>query len=410
MRQPYAHAHTVHLPTGTLTLRTDSPNLLHELCDFAARANPKRGFLIVSKVLGRHLPARPAAMRTTMARMAETLEPAFLPGPVLFFGMAETATALGQGIFEAWQGMTGRQDAFYLQSTRCSIANDPPKGKSAPGMTLAATFEEGHSHASTHLIHLGDENIRKLAREARAIVIVDDECSTGNTFVEAATALRKIAPNAGKIHCLSITDWSDRQWLGRMPIAAQAHSLLRGSLQWEPNLEAPTFLLPIRANARGNAPDTGMRARTGITKPERPLFPWGHDPLPLIGEITPGERATVLGDGEHAYAALQIAESIEAAGGIAAVQAITRSPALPGHAIGSISQFSDSTGSGAPCFAYNLVRHGPARVIVAAETLKAQARELADALERLSHKAQVHAIECHYGSRAAQIEAIAHAS
>src|SRR3546814_5665769 len=45
------------LPTGTLELTTEENVDLDAFCDFAARANPKRGFLIVSKVLGRHLPA-----------------------------------------------------------------------------------------------------------------------------------------------------------------------------------------------------------------------------------------------------------------------------------------------------------------------------------------------------------------
>src|SRR3546814_5484099 len=74
---------------------------LDAFCDFAARANPKRGFLIVSKVLGRHLPASPNAIRGAMDELGQKL-PADLPGPIVFLGMAETATALGQGVFAAY--------------------------------------------------------------------------------------------------------------------------------------------------------------------------------------------------------------------------------------------------------------------------------------------------------------------
>src|SRR3546814_3785959 len=47
-----------------------------------------------------------------------------------------------------------------------------------------------------------------------------------------------------------------------------------------------------------------------------------------VGE--PNERILVLGEGEHSYEALLVAEEIEQKGGVAAVQCITRSPALLG--------------------------------------------------------------------------------
>ena len=89
-------AMTVELSTGTLDLFVDGDTDVDAFCDVAARANPRRGFLIVSRVLGRHLPARPADMRATMDGLAGRVG-SDLPGPIVFLGMAETATALGQG-------------------------------------------------------------------------------------------------------------------------------------------------------------------------------------------------------------------------------------------------------------------------------------------------------------------------
>jgi hypothetical protein len=63
----------VALPTGTLTLSGVAPERIHALCDFAARANPKRGFLIVSRVLGRHLPTPPEALCTAADALAAAL-------------------------------------------------------------------------------------------------------------------------------------------------------------------------------------------------------------------------------------------------------------------------------------------------------------------------------------------------
>src|SRR3546814_16273651 len=83
--------------------------------------------------------------------------------------------------------------------------------------------------------------------------------------------------------------------------------------------------------------------------------------------IKPSERILVLGEGEHSYEALLVAEEIERKGGVAAVQCITRSPALLGFAMETKSTFSDSSGSGAPCFLYNILRHEPDRTLIVAE-------------------------------------------
>src|SRR3546814_118532 len=133
----------IDLSTGTLDLVTEHAAKLDAFRDFAARANPKRGFLIVSKVLGRHLPAAPKAMRGAMDELGLKL-PVDLSGPVVVLGMAETATALGQGVFAAYLKASGRQDLVYLQSSRQIV----------DGAELIASFEEGHSHATTHLLQV----------------------------------------------------------------------------------------------------------------------------------------------------------------------------------------------------------------------------------------------------------------
>jgi hypothetical protein len=60
---------------------------------FAERINPKRAFLFVSKVLGRHIPVSPHIMRHAFTDLAE-LVPDDLPEPVLV--IAETAVGLAQ--------------------------------------------------------------------------------------------------------------------------------------------------------------------------------------------------------------------------------------------------------------------------------------------------------------------------
>ena len=90
------------MPTGELTLKVDEARFpLDWLIGFAARANAKRGFLFLSKVLGKHWPVTPRAMEAIHDDLAAQIPPS-LPGPVVFIAMAETAVGLGQGVFEAW--------------------------------------------------------------------------------------------------------------------------------------------------------------------------------------------------------------------------------------------------------------------------------------------------------------------
>jgi hypothetical protein len=367
----------VAIPTGTLHLSVRRGPEVRELCDFAARDNPLRGFLIVSRVLGRHLPARPEVMRATMAGIAAQV-PADLPGPVLFVGMAETATALGQGVFAAWRARHRRHDCLYLQSARQRVA----------GARLLASFEEGHSHATTHLVQVADVAAEAAVRATRSLVIVDDEASTGRTMVAAAEALAPLMPALERIEIGSITDWSGGGYLAELPRPAAARSILAGSMRWEPGTPAPARPEQRSGNRAGVAPPLGMRARTGLRAPE----------AAVRTEVSAraGERILVLGDGEHSYEALLIAEEVERQGAISAVQSITRSPALPGGAIASVTPFDDAYGSGAPCYLYNILAHRPDRIVIAAEIAGTQVERARKGAKALGRDLPVDLVLCGY--------------
>ena len=352
--------------TGTLTLdvaRNSTGIAEDELFDIAARANPKRGFLIVSKLIGRHLPTRPAVMRKTMDDLARAID-GNLPGPVVFIGMAETAVGLGQGVHAAWRRQTGRKDAMFIQSTR----------QTHPDLKVWATFEEGHSHATSHLVHVPDEF--EVFASARSLVIVDDECSTGTTFVKVEEAMRKVMPRLERVVDVVITEWSQDATRERI-------SLVSGTMLWEPNGEIG--MVPgANANEHGTTRPGAAPGRTGYRVAPTVV-------LARLPRITPGERITVLADGENAYDALRVAETLEAAGAVAAVQSITRSPAHVGGAMQSRVMFADAHGSGATCYSYNLEGHAPDRYVIVAETAATQTNELS---EGVGHpETHVHLVE-----------------
>lgn len=342
------------IETGTLTIeveRNDTGLPLGEVFDVAARANPKRGFLIVSHLIGRHVPTRPATLRWVMRRIASRIDPK-APGPVIFLGMAETAVGLGQGVHAAWCDITGRQDAWFIQSTR----------QTHERMPVWCRFEEGHSHATSHLIH-EPADVETIS-SARTLVMIDDECSTGTTFVKAEQAMRRVVPGLTRVIDAVITDWSDGA-------RRERHSLVSGRMKWESN-GRHTAIPGSSANEHGRTDPTANPARTGYPSPPRLL-------LARARKVGAGERVTVLADGENAYDALRVAEQIEAQGCIVAVQSITRSPVHVGGAMRSRAEFSDSHGSGATCYAYNLGMHRPDRYVIVVEREGNQRAELAAA-------------------------------
>lgn len=321
------------------------------LFGFAERQNPKRAFLFVSKVLGRHIPVRPSMMAATCERLAAQIPPD-LPGPVLVIGMAETATGLGAGVHRALSAT--RTDSIFIVSTRHPL-----------GTELFTRFEEEHSHASAHLIHMPlDPDIRQLMLNARSLVLVDDEASTGKTFVNLYRALVNdgLSRLERVVTCV-LTDWSDGAVRKAIGEAARQVSLVRGTYHFSESDDAPLPKIPE------------VNVAIGTQWPLLPENDWGRlgvrhvqDCLAPDLQIMPGEKIIVLGTGEYVWRPFLLAERLQRAGGDVWFSATSRSPIMPGHAIEHTLAFSDNYGLGLPNFLYN-VRPGQFdRVLICSET------------------------------------------
>ncbi|MFJ9421117.1 phosphoribosyltransferase [Streptomyces sp. NPDC101249] len=150
---------------------------LTELLGLALRRNPKRAHLLVSNVLGKHVPQAPSVVYgsgfTLGRRVRELLGDEAAAAVVL--GYAETATGLGHSVAD------GLGVAPYLHSTRRPV----------PGVAPAGGFEEAHSHATSHLLLPEDPAL--LVGEG-PLVLVDDEFSTGNTVLNTIRDLHERYP------------------------------------------------------------------------------------------------------------------------------------------------------------------------------------------------------------------------
>ncbi|TNM33463.1 phosphoribosyltransferase [Streptomyces sedi] len=353
-----------------------------ELLGLALRRNPRRAHLLVSRVLGKHVPRRPERIHGTGLalgrRVADELgEDA---GRAVVLGYAETATGLGHSVAD------GLDAVGYLHSTRRPVPELPPVGG----------FEEEHSHHTSHLLLPSDPG---LLAGGGPLVLVDDELSTGRTVRNTIAALHRLWPRPRYVVATLVDTRTeaDRAALAKFAaelgatvrvvalaagrIALPDDVLARGAALVAaheppaapppPRAAAPPARLTLRWPA--GVPDGG---RHGFTRAHRARL---EAALPALGaelaaQLPPGaRRVLVLGTEELMYAPLRLAQALQGAlgeGAEVAFSSTTRSPVLavddPGYAIRSRLDFPahDSPPDPGPRYAYNVAGQGWDAVLV----------------------------------------------
>ena len=138
--------------------------------------NTKRVYLLVNPLQGKHIPVSPTRSLAMMEQLGRKVAQAH-PEADLVIGFAETATAVAAAV----AGMLGTL-CFYLQTSR-----EPAVAKAE-----VLSFQEEHSHATDQFLFTG--GLRERIRQARKIVFVDDELSTGKTLINIIAQMRDTFP------------------------------------------------------------------------------------------------------------------------------------------------------------------------------------------------------------------------
>jgi adenine/guanine phosphoribosyltransferase-like PRPP-binding protein len=348
-----------------IELRDDGGVLaLHDLVRIGVRRNPRRVHLLVSTVLGKHIPAAPQAVAAMGYRLGHLAAPAV--GRVedaVVLGYAETATGLGHLVAEA-------VGADYVHSTRRDLG------------PTAVTFDEEHSHARRHLLLPDDPQL--LCRPG-PVVLVDDELSTGRTVLNTIAALQRLR-RRDRYLVATLVDVRDERARDAFGAAAAALgvrvdvvSLAQGSVfvptdvhdRVRPLLErsaAPTPS-PGRAGVRPGRIDAwpgGVRSggRHGFTAADADAA--RTSARACAAALAPsliGSRVLVLGTEELIYAPLLVALELQAVTPDAVVRfsSTTRSPVAvvdePGYPVRTGIAFAStdaSTDEPGMRYAYNV--------------------------------------------------------
>jgi hypothetical protein len=369
--------HRITLPTGELALTIHASEFpFDDIMGFAARDNAKRGFLFLSKVLGKHWPVKPSAMAAIHQALAAGV-PA-MAGPVVFIAMAETAIGLGQGVFEAWLRANPGRDALFLHTSRYRVGDAP-----------IIEFEEAHSHAPRQFLHLPPgERERSLLLGARALVLVDDEASTGNTFLNLANACRRLNPGLERVHLATITNFMGTDATTALGARFGLPVTLGAPVSGEYSFQPGRFTASNAAAQRFDADaDRGASAAFGRHGLERGLMSPEALAAELAAGIAGGESVLVLGTGEFMHASYLLGAALERRGVDVVVQSTTRSPILTWGAVGAALSFPDNYGEGVANYLYNVRRGQYGHVFICHETApNAALYQLAESLDaRLFH-------------------------
>nr|WP_315042888.1 phosphoribosyltransferase domain-containing protein [uncultured Moraxella sp.] len=357
---------TINLSRGTLTLnyQTKGDYQLDDLLGFAERINPKRAFLFVSKVLGRHIPVAPKIMRQAFSDLADLI-PNDLPQPIVVIGMAETAVGLSAGVHQVLQQRY--PNAILLNSTRHAQTGE-----------LLTTFSEDHSHASQHLIYQSDDKIlQNQVFNAKTLIMVDDEASTGQTCQNVVNALRQAGlKQLEQVHLATLVDWS----LGKVAnnpfndLAFFRHHLMAGSWQWTDKPNPPSVTMPsLDTTKAGSQPlmATGKWGRFPTLNTTAGVdFLFNHLTQKIDLNAIKNQKILVLGSNEFVWLPFLLAEILEKKGANVKFSALTRSPVAihEKSAIRSALTFADNYGLGLTNFVYNVVPSEWDKVLLFVET------------------------------------------
>lgn len=168
----------------------------HEFVSVAKRENnPKRNYLVVNRLQGKHVPVAPEIVFEMFDALADRLQAACKKERLLLIGFAETATAIGARL-------AVRLGSYYMQTTREQIPN-----------AEYLLFSESHSHATEQ--KLVKDDVEKILPKVDRVVFVEDEVTTGNTILNIINILEKEYPDKMRFTVASVLNGMDAEAKGR---------------------------------------------------------------------------------------------------------------------------------------------------------------------------------------------------
>lgn len=306
---------------GVIKLNSSVANTEDYFLMAVRKNNKKRNFLFVSQLLGKHIPIEPSTLFNACAQLAANYANAksLVAGAdktwgckekTLIIGFAETATAMGHAVFDCFSG-----NCNYVHTTRNKVKD----------FEFAFEFEEEHCHAPEQLFFLQKE---AWIKEAKEIIIVDDEVTTGNTIKNIIGQIDQRYP--GKSYAIvTFLDWRNKQnievykqFSAENKLAIQCYAFVQGNIEAVEVKDNEVAEIQLKDSASYQATSHGWNfhygglgsaiktsAENGMSHAQKLEV---HDSLQVMAdEFIPhlkGKKRAIIGTGEFMYVPLKFAE------------------------------------------------------------------------------------------------------
>lgn len=332
------------------------------------RRNPKRAQLLVSRVLGKHIPVPASAVLAAAHELGDAVRVACGGRTPVVVGFAETATALGHAV-AAVSAKDGGPTP-YLHTSR----------RPAPAQAQVVRFSEEHSHATDQALALLDD---ACLRDGGPLVLVDDELTTGTTAVNAIRAIQGRWPReeyvlASLVDCRSPQRRAEvAAAVGALGASLMSVSLLDGQVELDSDHLARALAFVDELPGPGAEPQDGARRRLAPVPvswldvalpagvPTTAMHGWGADQehaamaaMAQVAVALPVARdggTLVLGDEEHMYLPQLLACAL---GEEVRTSTTTRTPAVvydhAGYPLRTALAFGSTQDGQRPAYAYNV--------------------------------------------------------
>lgn len=332
---------------------------------FAKRDNnPRRDYLLVNKFQSKHFPSDPVDTVKRFSALGKKVRAAVGSSRCLVIGFSETAVGVGAYIAR-------ELGADFVTTTRELL----------PECFERIGFEEVHSHATSHLLCVRSE----LFSDISALVVADDEFTTGNTAVSLVKCLRGIIPDNCAVYAASFAaSRGSRDFFvenGITPlfeICSEDIERTEFPDSFNPDREVlpKAYDLVVEENSIFDF-RIGASSKELFAEYERLCMDILCESENLLADI---KSVSVVGTEENCVIPIVLGEMLANRGFDVTVQGVTRSPILPadadGYPIKTRAKLSSLYDKNRTVYLYNAPECDVAFVVTDAENSAKEAEEM----------------------------------
>lgn len=366
----------INLKTGTLELKnlSNQEKFLENNC-FRSRNNNKRGFLFLSKVLGKYYPVSPSKIEEVNKELAEKFLSKLEMKESYFIGFAETATLISENVYDIVMKEIKEENKnlfVYQHSTRYLTSEE-----------VEFEFLEEHCHAPQHIFYKIKDKNKIEVKDMKQLVLIDDEISTGTTCLNILKQMFDKYKKVEKVFIVSLLSFvSEENHLKIKNFAKENNveiemiNLINGEYSFDYDSSFLKDFTPSKSICDFNDEEIKKIHDRILDNKTNSRYGTSNNTMELNKYFSEEEiksyannKTLVLGTGEFMYKPFLLAKELEKLNSDIKYQTTARSPLNVDCDVKSLIKFKDNYWEDIDNFLYNVIDKDYDNIIICYETL-----------------------------------------